>query len=118
MVGITVVLSDGTVAKSGGKVIKNVAGYDLAKLFTGSFGTLGLIARVAVRLHPAPGAHGDGDGARSDDPGALAAPRASSPHCRSRPTASTRVGGRRRPARRPLRRCTAPERAPRRRPAT
>jgi len=54
IVGITVVLSDGTVAKSGGKVIKNVAGYDLAKLFTGSFGTLGLIARVAVRLHPAP----------------------------------------------------------------
>jgi glycolate dehydrogenase FAD-binding subunit len=54
VVGITVVLSDGTVAQSGGKVIKNVAGYDLAKLFTGSFGTLGLIARVAVRLHPAP----------------------------------------------------------------
>jgi glycolate oxidase FAD binding subunit len=54
VVGITVVLSDGTVAQSGGKVIKNVAGYDLAKLFAGSFGTLGLIARVAVRLHPAP----------------------------------------------------------------
>jgi glycolate oxidase FAD binding subunit len=54
VIGITVVLSDGTVAKSGGKVIKNVAGYDLAKLFGGSFGTLGLIARVAVRLHPLP----------------------------------------------------------------
>jgi glycolate oxidase FAD binding subunit len=54
VVGITVVLSDGTVAKSGGKVIKNVAGYDLAKLFSGSFGTLGLIASVAVRLHPLP----------------------------------------------------------------
>ena len=54
VVGVTVVLSDGTVAKSGGQVIKNVAGYDLAKLFTGSYGTLGLIARVAVRLHPAP----------------------------------------------------------------
>ena len=53
VLGITVVLADGTVAKSGGKVIKNVAGYDLAKLFTGSFGTLGVIARVAVRLHPA-----------------------------------------------------------------
>ena len=46
VVGVTVVLSDGTVAKSGGKVIKNVAGYDLAKLFAGSFGTLGLIATV------------------------------------------------------------------------
>jgi glycolate oxidase FAD binding subunit len=52
IVGITVVLSDGTVAKAGGKVIKNVAGYDLAKLFAGSFGTLGLIASVSVRLHP------------------------------------------------------------------
>jgi glycolate oxidase FAD binding subunit len=48
------VLSDGTVAKSGGKVIKNVAGYDLAKLFAGSFGTLGLIASISVRLHPLP----------------------------------------------------------------
>jgi glycolate oxidase FAD binding subunit len=54
VVGITVVLSDGTVAKAGGKVIKNVAGYDLGKLFAGSFGTLGLIASVAVRLHPVP----------------------------------------------------------------
>ena len=54
VVGITVVLSDGTVAKAGGKVIKNVAGYDLAKLFAGSFGTLGLIASVSVRLHPLP----------------------------------------------------------------
>jgi glycolate oxidase FAD binding subunit len=54
VVGITVVLSDGTVAKAGGKVIKNVAGYDLAKLFTGSYGTLGLIASVSVRLHPKP----------------------------------------------------------------
>ena len=54
LLGMTVALSDGTVARSGGKVIKNVAGYDLAKLFTGSFGTLGLITRVAVRLHPLP----------------------------------------------------------------
>src|SRR5262249_28336550 len=54
VIGMTVVLSDGTIASSGGKVIKNVAGYDLAKLFAGSMGTLGLIARVAVRLHPLP----------------------------------------------------------------
>jgi glycolate oxidase FAD binding subunit len=54
VVGSTVVLSDGTVAKSGGKVIKNVAGYDLAKLFAGSMGTLGLIASLSVRLHPLP----------------------------------------------------------------
>jgi glycolate dehydrogenase FAD-binding subunit len=54
IVGITVALPDGSVAKAGGKVIKNVAGYDLAKLFTGAFGTLGLIVEVAVRLHPRP----------------------------------------------------------------
>jgi glycolate oxidase FAD binding subunit len=52
VVGVTVCLSDGTLARSGGKVIKNVAGYDLAKLFTGSFGTLGLVAQMSVRLHP------------------------------------------------------------------
>jgi glycolate oxidase FAD binding subunit len=70
VVGATVVLSDGTIAKSGGQVIKNVAGYDLAKLFTGSFGTLGLIARVAVRLHPAP-ARTATVTAACDDPAAL-----------------------------------------------
>jgi glycolate oxidase FAD binding subunit len=52
VVGMRVVLSDGTLAKSGGKVIKNVAGYDIAKLFGGSFGTLGAIVEVSVRLHP------------------------------------------------------------------
>jgi glycolate oxidase FAD binding subunit len=52
VLGVTVALSDGTVARSGGKVIKNVAGYDLAKLFAGSFGTLGAILSVNVRLHP------------------------------------------------------------------
>jgi glycolate oxidase FAD binding subunit len=56
IVGITVALSDGTIARSGGKVIKNVAGYDLGKLFCGSFGTLGLILSVSVRLHPLPAA--------------------------------------------------------------
>jgi glycolate oxidase FAD binding subunit len=54
VIGMTVALSDGTVARSGGKVIKNVAGYDLAKLFTGSFGTLGMILAVNFRLHPRP----------------------------------------------------------------
>src|SRR5918999_4204815 len=67
VLGVTVVLSDGTIAKSGGKVIKNVAGYDLAKLFTGTYGTLGLIASVAVRLHPAPPRTATVT-ARSDDP--------------------------------------------------
>jgi glycolate oxidase FAD binding subunit len=52
VVGVTVALSDGTIARAGGTVIKNVAGYDLAKLFSGAFGTLGLILSVNVRLHP------------------------------------------------------------------
>jgi glycolate oxidase FAD binding subunit len=56
LLGITVVLADGTVASSGGKVVKNVAGYDLAKLFCGSQGLLGLIVRVSLRLHPLPAA--------------------------------------------------------------
>lgn len=54
VLGMTVVLADGTVSRSGGQVIKNVAGYDVAKLFCGSFGTLGVIASVNVRLYPLP----------------------------------------------------------------
>jgi glycolate oxidase FAD binding subunit len=52
IIGIKIVLADGTVAKAGGKVVKNVAGYDLSKLFTGSLGTLGVIAEANFRLHP------------------------------------------------------------------
>ncbi|MEV8504036.1 FAD-binding oxidoreductase [Actinoplanes sp. NPDC051475] len=54
VIGMTVVRPDGTVTRSGGKVVKNVAGYDLGKLFTGSYGTLGLITECAFRLHPVP----------------------------------------------------------------
>ena len=71
VLGVTVVLSDGTVAKAGGRVIKNVAGYDLGKLFAGSYGTLGLIATVVVRLHPLPERTATVH-ARSEDAAALA----------------------------------------------
>jgi glycolate oxidase FAD binding subunit len=48
------VLADGTIARSGGKVVKNVAGYDLHKLMTGAFGTLGIITEITFRLHSIP----------------------------------------------------------------
>jgi glycolate oxidase FAD binding subunit len=54
VIGVTLALPDGTLAKSGGKVVKNVAGYDLPKLVTGALGTLGVITQVTFRLHPTP----------------------------------------------------------------
>ncbi|MBE1534958.1 FAD-binding oxidoreductase [Actinomadura algeriensis] len=57
VIGLTIVRADGQVAKSGGKVVKNVAGYDLGRLFCGSYGTLGLIVEATFRLHPIPTAH-------------------------------------------------------------
>jgi glycolate oxidase FAD binding subunit len=54
LIGITVVRADGVVAKAGGKVVKNVAGYDLGKLLIGSFGTLAVITEAVFRLHPLP----------------------------------------------------------------
>ncbi|MGZ8687817.1 MAG: FAD-binding oxidoreductase [Gaiellaceae bacterium] len=56
VLGVTLVLADGTVANAGGKVVKNVAGYDLGKLVCGSRGRLAFIARVSLRLHPVPAA--------------------------------------------------------------
>ncbi|GAA1251960.1 hypothetical protein GCM10009676_43510 [Prauserella halophila] len=54
VIGATVVLADGTPARTGGHVIKNVAGYDLAKLMHGSYGVYGLMTEVVLRLHPVP----------------------------------------------------------------
>ena len=54
LIGTTVVLADGTVASSGGKVVKNVAGYDLGKLYTGAHGSLGVVVSTTWRLHPVP----------------------------------------------------------------
>ncbi len=54
IIGATVALADGTLAASGGKVVKNVAGYDLSKLVTGALGTLGVITQAVFRVHPLP----------------------------------------------------------------
>jgi glycolate oxidase FAD binding subunit len=54
IIGMTIVLADGTIARTGGKVVKNVAGYDLHKLMIGAFGTLGIITSVNFRLHSMP----------------------------------------------------------------
>src|SRR5437588_2973866 len=54
IIGVTIALPDGTLASSGGKVVKSVAGYDLPKLATGALGTLGVITRAVFRLHPLP----------------------------------------------------------------
>jgi glycolate oxidase FAD binding subunit len=75
LIGVTVVRADGVIAHSGGKVVKNVAGYDLGKLFAGSQGTLGLITEVTFRLHPQPPAVAwvAGEFGPSDRVGAVAA---------------------------------------------
>jgi glycolate oxidase FAD binding subunit len=54
ILGVQVALADGTIARGGGKVVKNVAGYDLPKLFTGSLGTLGVVLSASFRLYPLP----------------------------------------------------------------
>ncbi|HVP61832.1 MAG TPA: FAD-binding oxidoreductase [Myxococcaceae bacterium] len=71
IIGISIVRADGTEARGGGKVVKNVAGFDLPKLMVGSLGTLGFVATVTFRLHPLPEAQGtvafadlDADGVR------------------------------------------------------
>ena len=58
LLGVTFVRADGQIAKAGGKVVKNVAGYDLMKLFTGSYGTLSIITEATFRLYPMQSASG------------------------------------------------------------
>ncbi|MDP9344553.1 MAG: FAD-binding protein, partial [Actinomycetota bacterium] len=72
VLGIQLATPDGTVSRSGSKVIKNVAGYDLAKLMAGAYGTLGVVCEVSIRLHPVP--HEPLTvSVRGDDPATLAA---------------------------------------------
>jgi glycolate oxidase FAD binding subunit len=52
--GVRIALADGRVIKAGGKVVKNVAGYDMTRLVAGSLGTLGVVTEVSLRLRPLP----------------------------------------------------------------
>jgi glycolate oxidase FAD binding subunit len=54
VIGLRMVYPDGTIIRSGGKVVKNVAGYDMNKLYIGSMGTLGVISEITVKLRPLP----------------------------------------------------------------
>ncbi|MEO0534797.1 MAG: FAD-binding oxidoreductase [Cyanobacteria bacterium P01_A01_bin.123] len=54
LIGLTLVRSDGQIAKAGGQVVKNVAGYDLMKLMTGAYGTLGIVSQLTFRTYPLP----------------------------------------------------------------
>jgi glycolate oxidase FAD binding subunit len=53
IIGMTVVHADGAISKTGGRVVKNVTGHDLAKLYTGSLGSLAVIAEISFKLRPA-----------------------------------------------------------------
>ena len=64
IIGVTLVLADGTIAKSGGKVVKNVAGYDLPKLATGALGTLGVITRAVLPAASSAAEYADADDRR------------------------------------------------------
>ena len=75
VLGMTVVLADGRVIKVGGRVVKNVAGYDLSKLFNGSFGTLGLITEINFKLRPRPEREATLRASCGDAEGAFAAAR-------------------------------------------
>jgi len=86
LIGITVVRADGTVTTSGGKVVKNVAGYDLGRLYTGSHGTLGVITEVVFRLHPLAAEH-RWISTTCDSPRRAAEVVAELRHCQQMPTA-------------------------------
>jgi FAD/FMN-containing dehydrogenase len=86
LLGVTVVLGDGLVASSGGKVVKNVAGYDLGKLVCGSRGALGVVVRASLRLHPIPEASRRSSRRQLEPRSRSAAP--SSAHSSSAPSTS------------------------------
>jgi len=79
VLGVTLVLADGTIVNAGGTVVKNVAGYDLGKLVCGSEGRLALVGRVSLRLHPIPAAAATVM-VESDDPASVAAALLASSH--------------------------------------
>ena len=94
VLGVTLVLGDGTIASSGGKVVKNVAGYDLGKLVCGSEGRLALVARVSLRLHPLPQQRRDARRRDGRHGGRRPRARPARGSSRARSTSSTPAGSR------------------------
>ena len=92
VIGMQIVLPDGTVTKSGGRVVKNVQGYELHRLHTGAFGTLGVISQVAFNLQPLP-TESQSVLAWFDDPGAASEMGAGLYNCVLTPEATTSVQG-------------------------
>ena len=76
VLGLRVVMADGSVAKTGGRLVKNVTGFDLHRLHTGAHGTLGLVAEVSLRLQAAPQLRAIGVGSFDDVGPALDSARA------------------------------------------
>jgi glycolate oxidase FAD binding subunit len=73
LLGVTVARADGTLVKGGGRVVKNVTGYDMPKLFVGALGTLGVVVAAHLRLHAAPAVEASGDVAFASAEAALEA---------------------------------------------
>ena len=95
IIGVSFVTSEGVVVKGGGRVVKNVAGYDFPKLLTGSMGTLGIITQLTLKVRPDPRGFGDrlGPVLEPEEPGRRARPAQHVRNAADRARALERLGG-------------------------